>query len=56
MSREEQVAKLEAILSHIQVPADGPFPEIDLQFVASMDRIAVHLYDHCGLRVVDQEG
>lgn len=55
MGREDQIQRIEDVLSHIQVPESGGFPEIDIQFVTPMDRVATHLYDKCGLRVVDVE-
>lgn len=55
MDREEQIRRIEAVLSHIEVPAQDGFPEIDIQFATPMERVAAHLYDACGVRVVDVE-
>ncbi|WP_070976974.1 hypothetical protein [Corynebacterium sp. MC3] len=55
MTRGQQIFKLTKILQHIKIPADPPWPEVDLRFEGPVDRIATHLYDACGVRV-EEEG
>ncbi len=54
MTRGQQIFKLTKILSHVQIPADPPWPEVDLRFEGPVDRIATHLYDVCGVRVAEE--
>lgn len=54
-SRDEQIEELAKILGHIEVPAQGAYPPIDIEFVVPMERVAEHLYDERGLRVVESE-
>ena len=51
--RDVQVARLTEILNCIVVPASGGFPEIEIRGYGPTDRVAAHLVDVCGVRVVD---
>lgn len=51
--RSSQIEKIEQILRKIEVPADGAFPAIDMEFLGPVERIATHFYDVLGVRVLD---
>lgn len=53
MDRQEQITRLAEVMRNIQVPASDGYPEIDMTFMGPVERIATHMFDVQGVRVVD---